>query len=252
MTDYLELAWTGSAEALARALERLEGALRAAARWESGTGTQPEGQEKELLSGSGGRSAPEAHSILEAYSALKTRSILEAHSAPDAYSALEAFSGMEAPGGAAEEGWTAPAVQPEPPWEEERRLYSRTEGTAGDEGTEDSGLPLLEEARRSEALWEAMDRGGLGQAGELGPAAAGGQRSFWSGEETGRRSRPSEELTGLWPGLNRGAEAAEGDAPPLFPAGRRGGETESFAQAERVDLAFRRDSRRYDGGFFLY
>ena len=56
-----------------------------------------------------------------------------------------------------------------------------------------------------------------------------------------------------------GSRARTGSGPLPTPAGLgwqlpEGGTVQSAGQnwAEEVDRAFRRDSRRYDGGFFLY
>lgn len=47
------------------------------------------------------------------------------------------------------------------------------------------------------------------------------------------------------------AEESDGERT-TGSAGRRTAWTENAVRAEEIDRAFRRDSRRYDGGFFLY
>ena len=88
-------------------------------------------------------------------------------------------------------------------------------------------------------------------------------------ERENHPSAPAEELTAWEREAVRGWLSGTSPAVPAFvreeplngPAGRipMGGASVSpmdwgteTVQAERLDLLFRRDSRRYDGGFFLY
>ena len=239
MTNYLELAWNGSAEVLARALERLEVELRTAARSESGAGERPERPGQERLPDPGGL-AP-----------------------------LDVYPGRGSPGVAREKGWTALSVQPAPPWEEAPQSSRGTERTPDSPSAAELRLPLLEKVQRSEDIWETVAQGGFFRP--LETAVTGGQRDLWSGGRAGSHSSALEESADLWSGgrggsrssaleepadpwrgLRGDSEAAEGGEPWLSQAGRRSGEAERFALAEQVDRAFQRDSRRYDGGFFLY
>ena len=128
---------------------------------------------------------------------------------------------------------------------DEKTLQSGDEDSVGGGGT--AAMPLLEEAER-------LDRA-LNQIQML--------------ERENRASAPAEELT-AWEreavrswlsGTTPAAPALVREDPLDGPAGRTpmGGASVSpmdwgteTAQAERMDLLFRRDSRRYDGGFFLY
>lgn len=110
--------------------------------------------------------------------------------------------------------------------------------------TEETGaaLPLLAEA-------EALDRA-LARSEQVALTAGGGYR------ETGLRERQSPRT---WL-----AEGQEGNAAWTELPGSGTEQTVSKAeqvpvpwpreplQAEQLDRLFRRDSRRYDGGFFLY
>lgn len=89
--------------------------------------------------------------------------------------------------------------------------------------------PLLEELRRLERAAASL------------PA-----RTAAAGQTGG-----SVPHAGTWPGRTALPPAPEGGAWTALrgPAPSPGGELD---QAERVDRIFRRDSRRYDGGFYLY
>ena len=112
---------------------------------------------------------------------------------------------------------------------EERASPSAAEQTVAEEA---SGLPLLGEVQALEAR-----RAGVG-AGLPGGTR---DRGAWA------------DLSGL------GSRNVSGSGPLSMPAGLGGqlpggGTVQSVGQnwAEEVDRTFRRDSRRYDGGFFLY
>ena len=100
-------------------------------------------------------------------------------------------------------------------------------------GTEEEpGLPLLGEIQAMEAR----------------------QARVGAGPSDG--TQPRREWTDL---SLSGSRARTGSGPLPIPAGLggrlpEGGTVQSTGQnwAEEVDRAFRRDSRRYDGGFFLY
>ena len=139
-------------------------------------------------------------------------------------------------GGAEEEGGRPPAAEKDGEGEGPERVCAPLE--EGEKG----GSPLLEQLERLEraaasgagervparqAAWEnrgRMERGG-GSAGR-----AGGASPYPNGAE------PSGERWALGRGL---------PGPGAVPA-------DDTLWAERADRAFRRDSRRYDGGFYLY
>lgn len=117
----------------------------------------------------------------------------------------------------------------------------------GESGGETDALPLLEEAERMDRALEQV------QALERGkrPSASAEELTAWE----------REAVRSWLSGTGRSMPALVREEPLDGPAGRApmgassvspmdwGTET---AQAERLDLLFRRDSRRYDGGFFLY
>jgi len=143
----------------------------------------------------------------------------------------------------------ATARQPEADTQEDgtdrRIVRSGEEDSVG--GGESAALPLLEEAER-------LDRA---------------RNQIQTLERDSRSHATAEELT-AWEreavrswlfGTPPAAPALVREDPLDGPAGRTpmGGASVSpmdwgteTAQAERMDLLFRRDSRRYDGGFFLY
>lgn len=106
---------------------------------------------------------------------------------------------------------------------------------------EETSLPLLEELERLERASAVLEEGGAGRL--VSSSMAGGQGG-------GQAGYPLE--------LSR----IPGETPELYlPAGQGWGSFPDSAQespggalslAEQTDQAFRRDSRRYDGGFFLY
>ena len=112
---------------------------------------------------------------------------------------------------------------------EERASPSAAEQTVAEEAP---GLPLLGEVQALEAR----------RAG-VGAGLPGGLRE--------RRAWADLAAPGSW--------TMSGSGPLSIPAGLGGqlpggGAVQSTGQSwtEEVDRAFRRDSRRYDGGFFLY
>lgn len=99
---------------------------------------------------------------------------------------------------------------------------------------------LLEQLKALEGPLFRFQRGT--QAGETsgGTAAAGAGSGGSYGGFSRQGREPAEwaaaSQTGLWSGGNGRTDSGEVRLP----------------QAEEVDRVFRRDSRRYDGGFFLY
>ena len=142
----------------------------------------------------------------------------------DSDESLTAVEGRqrEPPAAAGRGGW--------PEGEAARARAAWMQGMTGEEEREE--LPLLEEVRTLETR-----RAGVGAGLPGGPR----ERRAWA------------DLTapGSW--------TMSGSGPLSIPAGLGGqlpggGAVQSTGQswAEEVDRAFRRDSRRYDGGFFLY
>lgn len=124
---------------------------------------------------------------------------------------------------------------------------------------------------RSAELEDAPTMRGEGR--DSGPVPPGGPDAGWiSGEGTeiqapaewlsGGEVKASAERDGEWSGGSvspRGPETGwlpGGTAEARTPAGETGASavpmSEETRWAEQADRAFRRDSRRYDGGFYLY
>jgi hypothetical protein len=102
------------------------------------------------------------------------------------------------------------------------------------EAAENAFLAARNQRSEEEAEYSWTERPALTRTGESG------RRSL-----LGFPALESRETAGNW------AERTEMSAGESYAMGRsdRG---EDVVRAERVDQAFRRDSRRYDGGFFLY
>ena len=215
MTDYLELTWPGQEDALLEQARRLE---RALSRLIAGGQPEPEGPGAESRSRARERSAGAG-----------TEGVGEAEAellSPDG-------SRRRTPGPRLER------MDPDAPWP------GRAEGE-GD--PERESLPLEVQLTRLDRAVRVADeplRSGLsGAGGDVHPA----RRS--PGGKAGAGSAPGRALPGEgWePDWGRAA-AGEGG----LPYGRGGpGAWEETRWAEQADRVFRRDSRRYDGGFYLY
>ena len=215
MTDYLELTWPGQEDALLEQARRLE---RALSRLITGGRPEPEGPGAENRSRERERPA-------EAGAAGSGEAEAELLS-PDG-------SRRRTPGPRLER------MDPDAPWP------GRAEGE-GD--PERESLPLEVQLTRLDRAVRVADgplRSGLsGAGGDVHPA----RRS--PGGKAGAGSAPGRALPGEgWePDWGRAA-AGEGG----LPYGRGGpGAWEETRWAEQADRVFRRDSRRYDGGFYLY
>ena len=106
------------------------------------------------------------------------------------------------------------------------------------------GLEAAEHAGAAGGLLRRLETGGGAAApalpGDGGDSPAGGGRpsgAAWLAEQVGRSLRPAVEQTGR----------SSGSVTVIRPAERGGGTVE----AEWLDRMFRRDARRYDGGFQL-
>lgn len=101
--------------------------------------------------------------------------------------------------------------------------------------------PLLEQLERLERAQAALEGGGAVAGGRPAPAGAARTDYPLSLAGPGRRTAApvTEELLG-WSETQRGLPGRETDL---------GGALDWTEQADRI---FRRDSRRYDGGFYLY
>ena len=116
-------------------------------------------------------------------------------------------------------------------------------------GREDGPPPAgvreaAEHAGAAGGLLRRLETGGGAAApalpGDGGDSPAGGGRpsgAAWLAEQVGRSLRPAVEQTGR----------SSGSVTVIRPAERGGGTVE----AEGLDRMFRRDARRYDGGFQL-
>ena len=116
-------------------------------------------------------------------------------------------------------------------------------------GREDGPPPAgvreaVEHAGAAGGLLRRLETGGGAAApalpGDGGDSPAGGGRpsgAAWLAEQVGRSLRPAVEQTGR----------SSGSVTVIRPAERGGGTVE----AEGLDRMFRRDARRYDGGFQL-
>ena len=126
-------------------------------------------------------------------------------------------------------------------------LTETLESAARKEGEEAERLllPLLDEMEALDRALEGrelLERTRTPAAREDGPGAGMGRNAPWTGPEGYRRE------TGTRTELFRGVEETE----RFGPRGRADVWTDEALQAEQLDQVFRRDSRRYDGGFFLY
>ena len=215
MTDYLELTWPGQEDALLEQARRLE---RALSRLIAGGQPEPEGPEAESRSRARERPAGAG-----------TEGVGEAE------------AGLLSPDGSRRQ---VPGPQSE-------RMDPDAPGTGWAEGERDPERephPLEVQLTRLDRAVRVADeplRSGLsGAGGDVHPA----RRS--PGGKAGAGSAPGRALPGEgWePDWGRAA-AGEGG----LPYGRGGpGAWEETRWAEQADRVFRRDSRRYDGGFYLY
>ena len=120
----------------------------------------------------------------------------------------------------------APLPGPDTPWDSvpadrEHTLDRRT-----------GQVPLLEELERLERAANSIP----------GPGAAL------------RQTGGSDLRAGTWSRDGRAPFPVDETAPPIWtgPGARASSPAGELDRAELVDRAFRRDSRRYDGGFYLY
>ena len=162
----------------------------------------------------------------------------------------EAENGAETPegGGAGEEDTTD---------QETETAAESSDGQEEAAAGEDSGAPEGEAAESTEASERAAVREGSGgqegtasgESAELAEGAAAqeasGMRRSGGGLEAGPipLHRPFSQVGGL--GMDPDSRRPE-------PDWAREAESSSGPSIRQMDQAFRRDSRRYDGGFFLY
>lgn len=106
-----------------------------------------------------------------------------------------------------------------------------------------AAAPLLLETRRMEEAQARVRLGGVAAEERLkAAAAAGGAVNGRAAGRLGGEALERETSGGGWLG---------GAASGWTAMGRRGA-AENDPSAEELDRLLRRDSRRYDGGFFLY
>ena len=169
--------------------------------------------------------------------------------APGMESALPSAAGADAPADAAgrgaraemEEGSGAEALLPG--LTDTETVVRRAAGR--EDGPPPAGVrEAAEHAGAAGGLLRRLETGGGAAApalpGDGGDSPAGGGRpsgAAWLAEQVGRSLRPAVEQTGR----------SSGSVTVIRPAERGGGTVE----AEGLDRMFRRDARRYDGGFQL-
>jgi hypothetical protein len=120
---------------------------------------------------------------------------------------------------------------------------AETRAPADNTGAPTSELPLLAAVRDVEeaARWlETAGRTGRG-------AEESGTGSTWRAALPDGAGQTTAERSGAW----SAAEAAAYRRAVSW-SGRSADQGEAAIQAQQLDQIFRRDSRRYDGGFFLY
>ena len=215
MTDYLELTWPGQEDALLEQTRRLE---RALSRLIAGGQPEPEGPEEENRSRARERPA-----------------------GAGTEGAGEAEAGLLSPDGSRRRtpGPRLERMDPDAPGP------GRAEGE-GD--PERESLPLETQLTRLDRAARWAD--GPLRSGLSGPDEGTRPARRRPGGGAGAGSAPGRALPGEgWePDWGRAA-AGEGG----LPYGRGGpGAWEETRWAEQADRVFRRDSRRYDGGFYLY
>ena len=215
MTDYLELTWPGQEDALLEQTRRLE---RALSRLIAGGQPEPEGPGAESRSRARERPAGAG-----------TEGVGEAEAellSPDG-------SRRRTPGPRLER------MDPDAPWP------GRAEGE-GD--PERESLPLETQLTRLDRAVRWAD-GSIRSGGmEPGRSARPAPRRPGGGAGAGSASGRALPGEGWEPDRGRAAAGAGG-----LPYGRGGpGAWEETRWAEQADRVFRRDSRRYDGGFYLY
>lgn len=114
-------------------------------------------------------------------------------------------------------------------------LEGRTDG-------EQAGIPERSERTESPALLRQVERL------ERAAAVSAGDTVFR--RQTGAEAGYPVSLPGLGTSSPPGAAAGAGPAQRAFLSGALAADETRWA--ERADRVFRRDSRRYDGGFYLY
>ena len=215
MTDYLELTWPGQEDALLEQARRLE---RALSRLITGGRPEPEGPREE--SRSRARERP-------------------------------AGAGTEGVGEAEAELLSPDGSRRRTPGPRLERMDPDAPGPGRAEGEgepERESLPLETQLTRLDRAVRWAD-GSIRSGGmEPGRSARPAPRRPGGGAGAGSASGRALPGEGWEPDWGRAAAGAGG-----LPYGRGGpGAWEETRWAEQADRVFRRDSRRYDGGFYLY
>ena len=125
--------------------------------------------------------------------------------------------------------------------------------------SEQEDVPVLEEMKRLEEAAQQASLLALGYPQGTGNGGGAGEGRLGlrplslskSGQSRGWETALTGEGWGRWAGTG---EVPGLSASSAWKAGGGSGPDwgEETVQAQRLDRAFRRDSRRYDGGFFLY
>lgn len=239
MTDYLALRTEENEDALLKLERRLAAALAGA------VGRTQDAGELEPSAAAGDGQAAGAEGNGQAAGAAGIRSLLPAREQ-----------------GAEEEGWDSPLRSPAGGGSRENRREGLPLLPAADMAALAAGetpspwRDALEAAEGRCALLEQLERleraAALPEAEARRSAARG--RSVWEQGAGNRLNGPLSPLSAP-DGVTAPAglpEAAEGVALRSGPGARAQFPGGAADWAEQVDLAFRRDSRRYDGGFYLY
>lgn len=104
-------------------------------------------------------------------------------------------------------------------------------------------LPLLSQLRQMEEAWDRMEE--PGERGRKEPASQrAGRAPGWNPADLSGVGGLSPAAA-LLPGTQRESYSVSGQRQALASSGE-------LTWAEQADRAFRRDSRRYDSGFYLY
>lgn len=139
-----------------------------------------------------------------------------------------------------------------PPWEtknteeaalfQEKREEQASLSQVWTAGQTEPELPLLEQLRQLDRAWSQTEESA--QTGTKEPfLRSGGKMATWSEAEPG--AGRGEHLENFLSRAGRESDSRSGGREPMQSCGE-------LTWAEQADRAFRRDSRRYDSGFYLY
>ena len=232
MTDYLEAILEPGEDALERALRQAEDVLARAA--QGGEGTDLEAPAPKT--GARRESGPAAAAETKGEAEETNLTLLSAKGAPRADTDSDGAAGPEEAAGAA--GATEPGNAAGPSYLRSGRDDLLLLGPEAARPKESENGARQEQWPGSALDWAESSASRLAGALEQADRSAGQASALAAREQT----RPARGL----------GTAEDGSWTPARRAGRTqaaGGDSDT---AQWVDRIFRRDSRRYDGGFFLY